>query len=113
MKSIVIKEAPEVVNEIEMLLSLPELVYEELNKKLVCFILEEDDLIASHSNAFPDEAVMNILVYIENNKAHIDYRLYAADGEEIEGRPKDTYAGMYSIVYKGITYVCAIEKDSM
>lgn len=112
MKSILIKEAPEVVNEIEMLLSLPELDYEELNKKLVCFILEEDDLIASHSNAFPDEAVMNIVVYIENNKVHIDYRLYAADGEEIEGKPLlTTYVGSYTINYKGNRYECIIEKE--
>jgi len=112
MESILIKEAPEVVKEIEMLLSLPVLNYEELNKKLICFILEEDDLIASHSNPFSDGAVMNIVVYIRSNKAHIHYCLYAADGEEIKGMPPTTYVGSYTISYKGNNYECIIEEET-
>jgi len=112
MESILIKEAPEVVKETEMLLSLPALDYEKLNKKLVCFILEEDDLIASHSNAFSDGAVMNIVVYVQDNKAHIDYCLYTSDGEEIEGTPLTTYIGSYTINYKGNNYECIIEEET-
>lgn len=105
---ITIIEAQEVIDEIEKLLTLPTLNYEELNKESTIFVLEEDSLIATHSNAFPDGAVMNIIVYVENDKVHIRYFLTASDGHEVEGKETHTYSREYRITYKDHTYICKI-----
>jgi len=84
-------------NELELILSIDRLDYELLNQQLSYYILEYDSLLESRSILFSDQCVMTIIVYIEEDKAHIDHWLTIPSGEEIQGSSHKNFISTYCI----------------
>ncbi|PGK51676.1 hypothetical protein CN918_28180 [Priestia megaterium] len=91
-------------NELELILSIDKLDYESLNQKLEYYILEYDSLLESRSILFSDQCVMTIIVYIEEDKAHIYHWLTTPAGEEIQGNKHENFISTYYIEHNHKRY---------